>query len=296
MSEQSHLFLLGAGYSARRIGVECAPLFDRITGTSRDRNRVEQAADSLIHFDGETVSDELTAQLLTASQLVVSVPPLREGRDADPVLRVLLPSLSRTSLNWIGYLSTVGVYGNHDGDWVDEETECRPESNRSRKRLEAEQQWQRLADELQVPLAIFRLSGIYGPGRNALLRLYEGQTRQIVKPGQVFNRIHVDDLASAVRSASEYRVSGIYNITDDEPAAPQDVVAYAAGLMKIDEPEPVDWHSAELSPMARSFYGENKRVSNRKSRTLPQMNYQYPDYRTGLKALWESQRWRTDSI
>ncbi len=167
------------------------------------------------------------------------------------------------NLRWIGYLSTVGVYGDHGGAWVDETSECRPVSRRSiDARRRPNRQWLALGDETALPVAVLRLSGIYGPGRNAFVNLANGTARRLVKPGQVFNRIHVDDIAGALWHLASSDIGGVFNVTDDEPAPPQDVVAYAAELMGVAPPPEIPFETAELSPMARSFYGENKRVSN----------------------------------
>lgn len=288
-----NLLLLGAGYSARHVALRCLTIASSITGTTRNKDRIsDDSAWPLLHFDGEEVTPELAQALAEATHLLVSVPPAREGDIADPVLKALVPALTTAPLQWIGYLSTVGVYGDHEGEWVDETTPCRPISQRSKKRLQAEREWTALAAHREIPLAIFRLPGIYGPGRNALVRLEEGQSRQLIKPGQVFNRIHVDDLAAAVTTAADHEAPGVYNITDDVPAPPEDVVSFAAALMGKPAPEPVSWEDADISPMAKSFYAENKRVSNALSKTLPGMEYRYPDYQTGLRMLWDSGDWQ----
>ena len=188
------------------------------------------------------------------------------------------------ALRWIGYLSTVGVYGDHGGAWVDETTPLAPASRRSRERCEAEAAWQAFADARGVPLAILRLSGIYGPGRSPFDKLRAGTARRLVKPGQVFNRIHVHDIAGALIHLAASRTGGVFNVTDDEPAPPQDVVAHAARLGGFPLPPAIDFATADLTPMARSFYGENKRVSNSK---LKQSGYAmiFPTFREGLAAL-----------
>ena len=176
-------------------------------------------------------------------------------------------------------------------DWVDETSECRPVSRRSVMRLEAEMAWQVLADEIGKPLAILRLSGIYGPGRNAFVNLENGTAKRLVKPGQVFNRIHAADIGGPLWHLSRDQIGGVFNVTDDEPAPPQDVVAYAAELMGVAPPPEIPFETAQLSPMARSFYGENKRVSNLK---LKETGYafRYPDYRAALSAMWRDGDWR----
>jgi len=268
MNEQQ-LFIFGLGYSAKAIAKIAMGKFDNIAGTSRQHDRTIAKAPSAISrlvFDGITLSNELEEQLAKTTHLLVSIAP---GDEGDPVLNTCEEFLAShcTSLKWISYLSTVGVYGNHDGAWVDEDTPCKPVSKRSIWRLEAESNWQNLASTINVPLAIFRLSGIYGPGRNAFVNMENGTSRRMVKPGQVFNRIYVDDIASAVNLAIVQRIDGIYNITDDEPSAPQDVVTFAYHLAGRKPPPEIDFETADISPMARSFYGENKRVSNAKSKS-----------------------------
>ena len=234
--------------------------------------------------------DQIADALANATHLLISIEPDEAG---DPVLNACAKIIAKgKSLQWIGYLSTVGVYGDHDGRWVDETTKCRPISTRSVQRLAAEKAWQALADRQDIALAIFRLSGIYGPGRNAFVNIEKGTSRRLVKPGQVFNRIHRDDIASAVSLAIEKSASGIFNITDDEPAPAQDVVIFADQLTGIAPPPEIDFETAKLTPMARSFYSENKRVSNAKSKAELGLEYAYPNYRTSLKKMWNEKSWR----
>ncbi len=198
------------------------------------------------------------------------------------------PLASARHLRSVVYLSTVGVYGDHGGAWIDEETVPAPKSRRSVARLEAEAAWQAIADKAGWSLAILRLSGIYGPGRNALVNLAKGTARRLVKPGQVFNRIHVADIAAAVDAAMSKELSGAFNVTDDLPAPPQDVVAFAAELMGVEPPPEIPFETADLTPMARSFYGENKRVSNARMKQEMSLELAFPTYRDGLQALWKS--------
>jgi nucleoside-diphosphate-sugar epimerase len=210
---------------------------------------------------------------------------LAGGRD---VLAKNMPELC-----WVGYLSTVGVYGDHGGAWVDEKSECRPVSRRSVLRVSAERDWLSFGQEAGLPVAILRLSGIYGPGRNAFVNLANGTARRLVKSGQVFNRIHVADVAGALEHLAQEPTGGIFNVTDDAPAPPQDVVAYAAQLMGIAPPPEIPFATAQLSPMARSFYGENKRVSNA---LIKETGYRFafPDYRSAFDRMWAGDDWRGD--
>jgi nucleoside-diphosphate-sugar epimerase len=224
----------------------------------------------------------LGAALAEANHVLVSIAPDEAG---DPVLARFRNALAALKPKSLVYLSTVGVYGDHDGGWVDEASECRPVSRRSRQRLAAEAAWRRFAEESGVPVAIVRLAGIYGPGRGPFEKIRRGTARRIVKPGQVFNRIHIDDIAAIVDAAFERRAMGIFNGADDEPAPPQDVLTYAAELLGLPPPPQVDFVTAELSPMARSFYGENKRVRNDRIKRELGVRLRHPTYREGLAAV-----------
>ena len=286
VGRQMELMIFGAGFSGLAIARALAADCGSAGGTTRSQARFEAlsaAGLSPFIYDGGQPSPELRQALRTTTHLVMSIAPDSGG---DPLVDAfpdgfgdLLPKLE-----WIGYLSTVGVYGDHDGDWVDEETPCRPVSKRSVARLAAEQGWTALAGRAHVPLAIIRLSGIYGPGRNALKTLREGNARRLIKPGQVFNRIHVDDIGGAAALLARQRLGGIFNVTDDLPAPPQDVVEFAAQLMGVEPPPETDFETAELTPMARSFYGENKRVSNARIKAAG-YEFAYPDYVAGLEGL-----------
>jgi dTDP-4-dehydrorhamnose reductase len=285
----SRVLIFGLGYSASAIAHELSSVVASIVGTVRSPSADLAAAPTIV-FDGVRPSANVTAALGAATHIVLSIPP---GESGDPVrTHHGAEILGAPDLRWIGYLSTVGVYGDHGGAWVDEATPCRPGQPRSQQRLLAEEAWQALADRKGVPLAIFRLAGIYGPGRNALVALGDGEARRIVKPGQIFNRIHVEDIAGAVAAALRRGAGGIFNVADDEPAPPQDVVAFAASLMGIEPPPETPFAEAALSPMGRSFYSENKRVSNARLERELGLALRYPTYREGLRALWESGNWR----
>jgi len=287
------LFIFGLGFSANAIAAQSRSEFDRVCGTARSAEkvaRIQSAGLEACEFDGETLSDSAKGQLASTTHLLISIGP----GEGDPVLTAMNGELASLcpDLEWIGYLSTVGVYGNHDGNWVDEKTNPKPVSQRSIWRINAENAWTKAAKDAQVPLAIFRLSGIYGPGRNAFMTIEKGKSRRLVKPGQVFNRIHRDDIGKAVTLAIKQSASGIFNITDNEPAPPQDVVTYAHELMDREPPEEIDFETADITPMARSFYGENKRVSNARSKSELGMRYDWPDYHTSLKRMWDEGSWR----
>jgi hypothetical protein len=287
------MMIFGAGFSGLAIARSLAGDCDFAGGTTRGPERfaaLQGAGLTPFIYAGGAPSDDLAASLSEITHLVMSIAPDSGG---DPLLGAFSGGLrqSMPKLEWIGYLSTVGVYGDHDGEWVDEQTPCKPVSRRSVARLAAEDGWTRLADEAGVPLAIIRLSGIYGPGRNALKTLSEGKARRLIKPGQVFNRIHVADIGGATALLARQRLGGIYNVTDDMPAPPQDVVSEAARIMGVEPPAEMDFETAELSPMARSFYGENKRVSNARIKASG-YSFMYPDYFTGLAALFDHENWK----
>jgi nucleoside-diphosphate-sugar epimerase len=283
--------ILGCGYSGKAIAAAIAATGARVTGTSRSDDRlgaIRATGASAMVFDG-AMTPELASALTSATRLILSISPDQGG---DPVLPLVADLADAApNLAWGGYLSTVGVYGDHDGGWVDEASPCRPVSARSVARLKAEQSWQERFAEAGVPLAILRLSGIYGPGRNQIRTAMAGEARRLVKPGQVFNRIRVEDIAGAALHLAGKGSGGIYNVTDDEPAPPQDVVAFACRIAGVELPPEQDFATAELTPMARSFYGENKRVANQRIKTLG-YRFAFPDYRQSLTQLWQSGRWR----
>lgn len=289
-AQDMRLVALGFGYSAHAFVRAARPA--SVVGTTRS----EEKADDLhrwgvrsIVFDQEP-SATLREAVRGATHVLVSAAP---GRDGDPFLHALDRDFAAAEgLGWIGYLSTVGVYGDHHGAWVDERAACTPRSDRGEWRLEAEAAWSALGRRINVPVAIFRLAGIYGPGRNQFVSLAEGRARRIIKDGQVFNRIHVDDIASVLLASANRPASRIYNVADDEPAPPQDVILFAASLMGVEPPPEVRFEEAELSPMARSFYGEVKRVDNSRIHDELGVRLSYPTYREGLRALWESGSWR----
>ncbi|MGI9355772.1 MAG: SDR family oxidoreductase [Rhizobiaceae bacterium] len=298
------ILIFGAGFSGRHIGNACATAGATVAGTTRSKENfsyLESADVQPLLFDYETVTPHLRHVLAETTHLVISIAPPRQeystmpDQTVDPVLLALgNSSLAEIApgLRWIGYLSTVGVYGDHDGAWINEEAPVNPTSERSRQRVRAEDEWQAVSDRAGIPLAIFRLSGIYGPGRNALATARMGKARRLIKKGQVFNRIHVSDIAAAVKTAARNETGGTFNITDDEPAPPQDVVKFAHDLMGRRPPPEIDFETADLSPMARSFYGENKRVSNEKSKSVLGLEYDWPNYRTALRRMWEEDSWR----
>ena len=292
MTQQKTFFIFGAGFSGKAFGALASAAGATVFGTTRSEQKKAELAAHNIHpvlFDGSEVTTDLQDAMHQATDLIISIAPDEQG---DPVLRNASKLIANApKLGWIAYLSTVGVYGNHDGRWVDETTACRPVSQRSIQRMAAEEAWTDFARKNNLPLAILRLSGIYGPGRNALKNMVEGKARRLIKPGQVFNRIHATDIARSLLFLSQQSADGIFNVTDDMPSPPQDVVEHAALVTKIDAPKPIDFDSATLSPMARSFYGENKRVSNAKLKSTG-FQFTYPDYRQALDKMWSDDNWR----
>lgn len=287
-----HVMIFGCGFSGTAIAKAFAGDGVCVSGTTRSAEKTEalrRAGIQAFLFDGETMEEGLVQALADVTHLVQSIAP---GK-ADPLLRLLgedgaglLPRLE-----WIGYLSTVGVYGDHKGAWINEETPCVPVSGRSKERLEAEEGWLAMGAKRGVPAAVLRLSGIYGPGRNAFCNLEKGTARRLIKKDQVFNRIRVEDIGAATRYLSDHRLGGIYNITDDRPGPPQDVIVEAARLMGVEPPPEQAFETAELTPMARSFYGENKRVSNAKLKAAG-FEFSFPSYPMSLAQLWQDGRWR----
>jgi nucleoside-diphosphate-sugar epimerase len=279
------LFCFGLGYSAQHYAREFGARFDRIVGTVRTREKAAATTgvETLV-FDGVTSSVEVTAAAGKADALLVSVAPDEHG---DPVLKHFADVIGGCNAASIVYLSTIGVYGDHQGRWVDEDTPPLPINARSSERLAAEAAWQSLGRRSGKAVAILRLSGIYGPGQSALNQLASGTAKRIVKPGQVFNRIHVADIAQAIDAAFAKRADGVFNVSDDEPTAAPDVIAYAAELLGVAPPPEIPYDVAErtMTPMAKSFYGEVKRVRNAKLKSELGVKLRYPTYREGLKAI-----------
>lgn len=281
------VFFFGMGYSSQA-SAEALRKDDpavEIAGTVRDAGRAQALAAKgydIRVFDGERPG-ALGEALSGASHVVVSTPP---GAQGDPVLRHHWADLARApKLEWLCYFSTVGVYGDFGGAWVDESAPCHPENERSRQRVVAEDEWRSFAREKGIPLLILRLAGIYGPQRSTFDRLRDGTARRIVKPGQVFNRIHVADIGRVTALAAQRRLGGVFNLADDEPAPPQDLITYAAALMGVAPPPEVPFEAAEMTPLARSFYADNKRISNAAIKAALGIDLLYPNYREGLSAI-----------
>jgi len=278
------LFCVGFGFTAQEL-VRQNPDW-QVWGTARSKHTFadDLAHVNLVSFDGKQVPIELDSFSNQITHILLSVPP---GDEGDPAFTVLAEKITKLkNLKWIGYLSTTGVYGDLQGGTATEDTPCNPSGVRGRRRVNAERQWLDLYEKYQLPVHIFRLPGIYGPGRNQMVSLKNGKAHRIVKKGHVFSRIHVSDIA-AILSASigQPNPGRIYNVSDDLAAPPQDVVTYAAELLGVDPPPYQDFETADLSPMARSFYSDNKKISNARIKSELGVSLRFPTYKVGLKAL-----------
>ena len=293
------LLCAGFGYSARHYATLYGGRFDRIAATTRsvksaaapDAGRSGDNAVELLVFDGSASSPAFFSAMMDATVLLVSIPP---DRDGDPVLAHCRDAIAASPrLKSIVYLSTVAVYGNHDGRWIDETTPLNPALPRAAHRVEAERAWLALGEAQSIPVAVIRIAGIYGPGINSLESVKAGRAQRIIKPRQVFNRIHVADLAQVVDKAVDLALTrgagGIFNASDDEPAAPGDPVLFAASLLGVEPPAEIAFEHAKqtMTPLAASFYSESRRVRNDRIKSVLGVSLRYPTYREGLRALAE---------
>lgn len=274
----STLLSLGHGYSARALARRLVPQGWRVIGTTRNAAKADafrtEGVESLL-WPGD-----LGPALAQATHILCSAAPDAVG---DPFLRAV-PAIAGSGAVWVGYLSTTGVYGDHGGGWVDETTPLTPQSDRGRQRVMAEAQWR----ETGLPVHIFRLAGIYGPGRGPFEKVRDGTARRIIKPGQIFSRIHVDDIAQVLMaSIARPNPGAAYNVCDDNPCPPQDVIAHAAHLLGLPEPPAVPFEKVKptMTPMALGFYQESKRVRNDRIKDELGVQLLYPDYPQGLAAL-----------
>ncbi len=279
-----HLLCLGYGFCAKQLAAELMENGWGVTGSTRTADSLAKidatGAKGVLFGDGGKIEP---SELDRTTHLLISAPPRDHG---DPVVAAHKDDLiaRKDQLGWIGYLSTTGVYGNRDGGWVDEGSALKPTSDRARRRVEAERQWLALHHDHGLPVHIFRLAGIYGPGRNQLVSLQQGKARRIDKPGQMFSRIHVEDVAEVLKASIAHNAPGaVYNVCDDEAAVPADVVAFAAELLGVTPPPLVAFDDAEMSEMAKSFYNDNKRVRNTRIKKDLGVTFKYPTYREGLR-------------
>ncbi|HJU32898.1 MAG TPA: SDR family oxidoreductase [Hyphomicrobiaceae bacterium] len=279
------LFCFGYGYSAEALARRLSARVVSLAGTRTSPADGEAPLGArLAVYRGDSAAAEVRDLLHGSTHVLVSIPPDLEG---DAVLRHFRSELAGlTDLAWVGYLSTVGVYGDCHGEWVDEARPTNPTSERSLRRVLAEKAWLDFAADSGRRVEIFRLAGIYGPGRSVIDNLRAGTARRIIKAGQVFNRIHVDDIAAVLAAAID-RPTGhqLYNVADDEPAPPQDVIACGAGLIGVPVPPDIPFEEAGLTGMAASFWAESKRISNARIRSALGVTLAYPTYREGLRAI-----------
>ncbi len=282
MSLNPSLFCIGLGYSARYLAQRLLPKGWTVTGTYREDPPAGFPAGVRLVKYGDVSSKDLSE----ITRLLLSAPP---GPDGDPVMADLGTAIREAeSLQWIGYLSTTGVYGDAGGAWVDESSPLNPGNDRGRYRADAEAAWLAFGEKTGVPVQVFRLAGIYGPGRNPVDQVKRGTARRIDKPGHAFSRIHVEDIAAVLEASINTPNAGaIYNVCDDEPAPQADVIAHACELLGVDILPLIRFDDAakDMSPMALSFWADNRRVSNKRLREELGVNLSYPSYREGLASL-----------
>ncbi len=281
----NRLFIVGYGYTAAALARLLRHDGDwSIAATTRSPEKAETMRVAGVEpvIWGDTLAVDALAG---ATHILISTPP---GEDGCPALNAASDAIAKRGgdISWIGYLSTNGVYGDHDGAWVDEMSELRGSSPRARRRIAAEESWRQFSAGHAAPLVIFRLPGIYGPGRSAVDSVCSGTARRIYKEGQVFSRMHVDDIAVALAASMAHPEAGdLFNLADDEPAPLQDVIKYACELLGVEPPPLVPIEDAALSDMAKSFYADNKRVSNARMKEALGVTLAYPTYREGLKSI-----------
>jgi len=291
MMQQNKLFCFGYGYSCDYLGHALSDQGWKIAGTTRNVEKREtlkaRGVDAYL-FDRERPLDDPLYTLQDTTHLVISTPPDDEG---DPTFLMHVDDILKLkNLQWVGYLSTTGVYGDRDGDWVDENSEIRPNSQRGSRRVQAEEQWSSLVASHNLPLHIFRLAGIYGPGRSALDSIRAGVARRIEKKGQAFSRIHVEDIARILlASMARPNVGAAYNVCDDLAAPSHEVIAHACELLAKPVPPIIPFEEADLSPMARSFYKDNKRVHNKRIKEELGVDLKYKNYIDGLQACLDAE-------
>ncbi len=295
MTPANRLFCFGLGFTGLALARSLQRRGWHVAGTCRSAETAARLGDEGIAafvFDGVAgaagTDSALAESLDAATHLLATAPP---GTSGDPVLIHYRDEIAALAppLRWVGYLSTTGVYGDRDGALVDETAALRPTSPRGERRVAAERAWRDLQRDHGLPLHIFRLAGIFGPGRNALVAVRAGTARRIVKPGQLFSRIHLADILLGLEASMAQPDPGaVYNLCDDEAAPPQDVIAYASQLLGLPPPPEIPFDEAQLSPMARSFYSENKRVDNRRMKDDLGIVLRYPNYRAGLQALFDA--------
>ncbi|MDB6179381.1 SDR family oxidoreductase [Paracoccus sp. Z330] len=280
------MLVIGHGYSAGYLTPALIARGWNVTGTTRTApERVAAAGATPLIWPGQ--EDRLRAAIGCADAILVAAGP---DADGDPVLASLSQDMALARPRWLGYLSTTGVYGDRKGGWVDEGSRLDPSTRRGQARVDAERGWQELARAHDLPLHVFRLAGIYGPGRGPFAKIRNDTARRIIKPGQVFSRIHVEDIAAVLLASLDAPNPGaIYNLCDDDPAPPQDIITYAAQLLGVEPPPEIDFAQADMTPMARSFYSDSKRVRNDRIKQDLGVRLRYPDYRSALQAIYRAE-------
>jgi len=279
------LFCFGLGFSSQALAKRLLPQGWDVAGTIRGEQEDSRAKNiSVCPFDGSHPTTEISEAISRATHLLITIPPQPSG---DVVLENFAEEISRARhLQWIGYISSTGVYGDTQGEWVDESSPLLASTDRNRQRIEVESEWIKIGKEHGLPVMIFRCVGIYGPGRNLLVSVRQGRARRIDKPGLVFSRIHSEDLAQTLEASMKKPQPGeTYNVSDDCPSPPAEAVEYACSLLGVEPPPLVSFEEAELSPTARGFYITNKRVSNKKIKQELGVTLRYSDYRSGLNEL-----------
>jgi nucleoside-diphosphate-sugar epimerase len=279
------LFCFGLGFSSQALAKRLLPQGWDVSGTVRGEQENSRAKNiSVCSFDGSRPTTEISEAISHATHLLITIPPQPSG---DVVLENFAEEISRArQLQWIGYISSTGVYGDTQGEWVDESSPLLASTDRNRQRIEVESAWLKIGKDHGLPVMIFRCVGIYGPGRNLLVSVRQGRARRIDKPGLVFSRIHSEDLAQTLEASMKKPQFGeIYNVSDDCPSPPVEAVEYACSLLGVEPPPLVPFEEADLSPTARGFYITNKRVSNKKIKQELGVTLRYPDYRSGLNEL-----------
>ena len=279
------LFCFGMGFSSQALATRLVPQGWECSGTVRGvQDEIKEKNISVFPYDGFHSTLDIIKAISRSTHLLITIPPQPSG---DVVLKNFAEEISRARhLQWIGYISSTGVYGDNQGEWVDESSPLRASTDRNRQRIEVESAWLKIGSNHGLPVMIFRCVGIYGPGRNLLVSIREGRARRIDKPGLVFSRIHSEDLAQTLEASIKKPQPGeVYNVSDDFPSSPAEAVEYACSLLGVEPPPLESYEKADLSPTARGFYTNNKRVSNKKIKKELGVNLLYPDYRSGLKSL-----------
>ena len=282
---KNKLFIFGFGYSAIELANLCKKTDNwTVIGTSRRPDSFKDSGFNIVNFDSKNVTESLK----DATHVLISTPTDAENHDPTFVQFSKIIAENSASIRWLGYLSSTGVYGNFDGQWVDETAETNPVSESGRARLVIEKEWIKFGEENKIPAQIFRLSGIYGPDRNYLVDLKAGRARSIYKKDHVFNRIHVSDIAGAVFAAMNLenpKQGEIFNVTDDLPAGSHEVMEYAASLLGINPPERINFDTADISPRMKEFYNSSKRIKNDRLKKVLGKDLEFPTFKEGLKSL-----------